>query len=247
MSPPLALLMLIVLAAFAVEASLGFGSALVTVALGSMVMPIDALLPAFLPLNLALSIYLSTRYFRHVDKRLLLFRMLPVMLLGIPIGLMAFRVLPPSALKRSFGAFVIGLAAIEIVRLARGGGGAAPPLGRAKALTLLLLGGVVHGAFATGGPLAVYVTGRELGDDKARFRATLSMLWLVLNAAMLAGYAALGRIDGVSLRTTLVLAAPLAIGLLAGELLHARFPMKTFKLTVFAVLAAAGGVLLARG
>ncbi len=246
-SVALAELMLVVLAAFTVEASLGFGATLVTVALGSLIYPIDTLLPAFVPLNLVLSGYIASRYRRDIDVSALGRRIAPAMLAGMPVGILAFRALPEGLLKRALAAFVLVLAAIEIWRLARETREAARPLPRAAALGLLALGGVVHGAFGTGGPLAVYVAGRDLGDDKARFRSTLSTLWLVLNSVLLVTYAAMGRVDGASARMTLALAPPLALGLALGEALHARVPMKTFKVLVFTLLAVAGVVLLVRG
>ncbi len=40
--------------AFSIETALGFGATLISVALGSFVLDLDALLPALAPLNLAL-------------------------------------------------------------------------------------------------------------------------------------------------------------------------------------------------
>lgn len=242
-------LALVVLLAFLIESSLGFGSALVTVALGSLFMPMDLLLPAYLPPALLLSSYLSIRYYQWADKRLLFGLVMPCMVLGLPLGLFAFRALPASTLKRCFGAFIAGLAMIELW-WARGDAAAttrAPPMNRLLAALLLVLGGVAHGAFSTGGPLAVYVTGRTLGDDKAKFRATLSVLWLLLNAVMVVSYLALGNIHKGTLKVSLALIPALAMGLYLGELLHARVPMRTFKLAVFALLLAAGATLVARG
>lgn len=244
--PPLLPLALVVFAAFAVEASLGFGSALLTVTLGSILCPIGALLPAFVPLNLMLSLYIATRYRRDVDRALLLRRVVPAMLAGLPIGLVGFR-FAGRGLSRALAAFVLALAAIELLRLARGAASGARPLGRARSALLLVLAGAAHGAFATGGPLAVYVVGRDLGGHKARFRATMSTLWLSLNTVMLASYLWMGKVDGASARTTLALVAPLVLGLLAGEAAHARVPAKAFRALVFVVLGAGGAALLARG
>ncbi len=127
MSGTIGLLVLVVFLAFLVEAALGFGATVVAVALGAFLVPIPELLAAFVPLNIVLSAYLAVRYRRDIHWRLLMLRIVPLMVAGIPVG-------------------------------------------------LLLLGwGVVHGAFATGGPMAVFVSGRVL-TDKGRFRSTLSTL-----------------------------------------------------------------------
>jgi uncharacterized protein len=243
---PLALLMLVVFAAFAVEASLGFGAALVTMSFGSIVYPLDEILPAFLPPSLLLSAYIAARYRTAIDRGVLVRRILPAMLAGLPIGLFAFRSLPEAMLRRTLGAFVLALAALELFRMRRGAPASPGPLTRVQAIALLVLGGVAHGAFGTGGPLAVYVAGRELGGDKAVFRATLSALWLALNTVMIAGFAWTGRLDGASGRASIALVLPLGLGLLAGEALHSRLPMTTFKKLVFSLVGAAGAALLLR-
>jgi uncharacterized membrane protein YfcA len=243
---PLTKLMAIVFAAFAVEASLGFGSALVAMTLGSILFPLDVLLPAFVPLSLVLSTYITVRYRAHIDRPMLLRRIVPAMVAGLPVGLFAFQVLPASWLKRALAAFILVLVAVELWKMTRAPAAAPRPLARPVALGLLFLGGLLHGAFATGGPLAVYVAGRDLAHDKSRFRSTLSALWLALNVVLLATYTVLGKVDRASLHMTLALAVPLGLGLIAGELVHARVPAQAFRPMVFALLGIAGVVLAVR-
>jgi uncharacterized membrane protein YfcA len=235
----------VVLVAFAVEGTIGFGATVVTVALGAFLLPIEALLPAFVPVNMVLSLYLAARYRRDVDRRLLLARVLPLMGLGLPLGLYAAKSLGSAGLRVGFGAFVALLSAFELysARALRGPASRAP--GRLAGGALLLAAGVVHGLFGTGGPLAVYVAGREM-TDKARFRATLSALWLLLNTALVASFAADGRVGGASLTITAALFPSLLAGLLLGELAHRRVPAGLFRTLVFALLLCAGLLLMAR-
>jgi hypothetical protein len=83
---PLTKLIAIVFVAFAVEASLGFGSALVAITLGSMLFPLEVLLPAFVPLSLAVAAYITVRYGDRVDRPMLFRRVAPAMVAGLPIG-----------------------------------------------------------------------------------------------------------------------------------------------------------------
>jgi uncharacterized membrane protein YfcA len=236
----------VVLAAFAVETALGFGATVVAVALGAFVAPINAVLPPFVVLNVALSSYLVARYRREVDRRLLFARVVPWMGLGLPLGALAGRVLGAAGLRLAFGVFVVALSAVEL-RRGRAGASAepAPPPSRIAGSALLVAAGVVHGAFATGGPLAVYVAGREIGD-KARFRATLAALWLLLNAALLGLYAAEGRLGGASPALAAALAPALGAGILLGERIHRRVPVALFRTLVFVLLLGAGLLLAAR-
>jgi len=240
---------LVVLVAFTVEAALGFGATLVTVTLGALVLPVNQVLPAFVPLNVLLSLTLVWSNRQHVRQDLLWRRIVPLMALGLPLGMLAFARLDAAFLVRLYGVFVVVLAALELSRAwrARAATIEVPhdrPYGAFERF-ILVLGGVVHGAFGTGGPMVVYVSGRLL-TDKSEFRATLSALWLILNIVLLASYAIGGRIDEHSALLTGVLAPALVLGIVLGNLLHHRIPADRFRRVVFVMLAAAGVVLALR-
>lgn len=238
-------LMVVVFVAFVVEASIGFGSTVVTVALGALFVPVETILPAFVPLNLLMSIYLSRRYRRFIVWPLVLRRIIPMMLLGMPLGMLAFRRLGSGSLVFAFGAFVVALSVLELVRAHGAGAAARPPLPRTLGGVLLVVAGVIHGAFATGGPLVVYVMGREV-REKAAFRATLSLLWLVLNTVLLIGFLWSGKLDAATGLTTAWLLIPLGVGLVVGERLHHRIPEARFRTAMFSLLTVAGVVLMFR-
>jgi uncharacterized membrane protein YfcA len=233
----------IVAAAFTVEAALGFGASLVMVTLGALLLDIRSLLVAVVPLNVTLSLWLVVRGRRHVDTRLLFRAVLPLMALGLPLGMWALRALDASLMKRTFGVFVTLLALSALANRGQRG-----PAARSAVTDRLLLfaGGVVHGAFATGGPMAVYVVGQRLAD-KAAFRATLSSLWLVLNSLLVISFVVDGRLDAASLVTTAKLLGALAVGLVVGEVLHRRVPEHTFRTLVWVVLGLGGAMLVIRG
>lgn len=228
-------LVVVIALAFAVEGALGFGATLVAVTLGAFLVPVDALLPAFVPLNAVLSASIVARSRRAVDVRLLLRVVLPAMALGMPFGMWAARSLDAELLVKVFGAFVIVIAAFELARRSL-------PL---PSPLLLVLGGLVHGAFGTGGPMAVVVVGREV-EDKSAFRATLSALWLLLNGALLAGWFFDGKLHAESATLTSLLAIGLVAGMIVGEVLHRTVPATLFRRVVWLGLLAAGTVLLAR-
>lgn len=235
----------VVLGAFAVETALGFGATLISVALGSLILPIPALLPALVPVNLALSTWLAVRYARQIDRAFLLRRLLPLMALGLPLGMALFRFADASSLKRVFGAFLVVLSSIELWRMRATRSAAPAPLARPAEIALLVAGGVVHGAFATGGPMAVYVSSRAI-HDKGAYRATLCVLWALLNSVLLASYAIGGDLDAGSLAISASLVPSLALGLVLGEIAHHRVPVPLFRAGVFVGLAIAGAMLLAR-
>ena len=151
----------------------------------------------------------------------------------------AFHVPGQGWLILAFAAFVIGLAAFELARPSEG------ELRRTVRLGLLGLGGVAHGLFGTGGPMIVYVVRRRLPDKRA-FRSTLAVLWLVLNAALLANFASAHLYTRQVAHTGLAIAAVILPGLVLGERIHRRLDPARFERAVWIVLLLAGIALAIR-
>ncbi len=238
------LVALVVFLAFTTETVLGFGATVITLALGAALVPLRPLLAALIPLNLALSAYLTARHWRDVDVRALTRRIGPPMLAAMPVGMLLAARLPAAWLVRAFGLFVLALASIELRRMRRAQ--PATDLSRNASLGLLALGGAVHGMFGVGGPLVVWVVSRWF-DDRHRVRATLNALWLTLNVIFLAPMALDGTLSRASLGATITFVPSLVAATWAGEKLHARVPESTFRKAVYAMLLAAGVVLVVRG
>src|SRR5688572_25993932 len=228
----------IVALAFAADASTGFGATVIALALGIHLFPLGELLPVFVPLGLFVSAWIALRGRAHVARGLLLARILPWMGIGLALGLAVFESASHELLRRAFGAFVVGLALLELWRLLRERT-AARELPRPAASAALLGAGVMHGMFSTGGPLLVWALGRSLPDKRA-FRATLSCVWLVLGSALTTAYALGGRLDGGTLRATASLVPVLGLALAAGEWAHQRLDERRFRVIVYGLLLASG-------
>jgi hypothetical protein len=141
---------------------------------------------------------------------------------------------------------VVTLSALELTKRAAAEGAPPPRTSRVVGSALLVAGGMIHGAFATGGPMVVYVIGRTLGTDKARFRATLSVLWLTLNSILVVSYALSEKLTASSGTTSLAFIVSLGVGLALGEIAFRRIAPARFRTFIFGMLAVAGAVLIAR-
>lgn len=240
MIDPWLLLGAFILLAYTVEAVTGFGSIVIALSLGALFLPIPALLPVLVPLNIAQSGYLTLRHRRHIHLPTLFGLILPLMAAGTVIGYLLRPALEGALLKTLFGLLIVWFAGRELWRMARGG--AAVRHGLAATRGLMLAAGVSHGLFASGGPLLVYgLAGTPL--DKARLRATLIAVWLALNGLLTIIF----LLDGSLIPNLPRLATYLPVvlvGLVAGEWLHSRIDERRFRQLVFALLAVTG-VLLA--
>ncbi len=224
--------------AFSVEAATGFGATVIAVALGVHLFPLDELLPVIVPLGLVLSASIAWRERAHTDRRLLLRRILPLMILGLALGLAVFETASNTALQRVFGLFIVVVALLELWRT-RAGAPTAPALPPFLRNAALLGAGVIHGLFSSGGPLLVYALGRAPIAKRA-FRATLSTVWVVMATALSTAYALRGHVDAGTLTASATLLPVLGLAFLAGNWLHGRLDEQRFRAFVYVLLLAAG-------
>jgi uncharacterized membrane protein YfcA len=245
MTTSLLALLLIVFLAFLVETTAGFGATVVTVTLSAHFIPIPELLHSFVPVNLVLSTYLVISHRRDIDFATLGRRILPLMMAGLLAGIALHTLRAQPWLKALFGVLVVILSVVELWRQRQAIGQPLQPLPRATAGAALLGAGLFHGLFACGGPLAVYVAGREIGD-KGTFRATLSTLWLILSSVLVASFVWHGEITTATATRSGLLLVPLALGIVAGERLHDRLSGPAFRRAIFLLLLVAGLALSVR-
>jgi uncharacterized membrane protein YfcA len=235
----------IVLLASAAQQAIGFGATVLVVALSALLVPLQVVLPAFVPVNTALSAFTALRRAREVRVRVLLVELLPAMAPGLVLGLLTFRQHAHEGLKLAFAGLVVGLASVELWRLRGPEAQDRPPLPLLPRVLLLAFGGYIHGVFGAGGPMIVYVLRRRL-PDKGELRATLALVWLVLNVPIVANYASLGLIGRSSLLLSLLLALPFWPAVLLGDLIHRRLAPRRFQLWVCVLLLIAGATLAIR-
>lgn len=239
----MALLALIVFCAYGIEAALGFGCTILAVTMAVHLYDLRVLLPVLVSLNLLLSAYIVLRHRDAVCWRLLLGRILPLMIVGMPAGMLLLSWGDGPYLKLGFGVFVVLLSAVELWRSRARARAATRPLTLPRAAAVLALGGLMHGLYASGGPMAVYFTSRE-SVDKRQFRSTLTLLWLLLNGILMVGYLYRGMVTMETARMSAILLVPLVAGIAAGEWFHGRVKEHTFRRLVFSLLLFGGLVLI---
>lgn len=245
MAPALLPMAGIVALGFAVQAMAGFGNGLICVTLGAHFLPIPELVALVVPLSIVQTAWITGRNRHHLDRPLLLRRVLPLMGTGAVAGFVLLPVLGEATeLELALGSLVVLLALRELWRL-RTPELASPALPRAGANAAMLAAGVVHGLFATGGPLLVYALGQEL-PDRRRFRATLCAVWLSLNSLLIVGFVHQGRLGPAQLAMLPVLYLAMAVGTWGGDRLHDLASPRTFRLAVYGLLLLGGLSLLLR-
>lgn len=236
----------IVFLGYGVETVTGFGSILICVTLGAHLLPIHELLTLAVPLSLLQAAYIAGRHASGIRWRLFWLTIVPLMGAGTAVGMVVRDELAGAWVRAVFAVLVLVLATRELWLMHRARAAlqaASRPLPPAASMSAMVGAGVIHGIYATGGPMLVYAMGRS-GLDKHQFRSTLAAVWLVLNVALVTGYLLEGRYDAGTGADLLVLLPAIPLGIIAGEHLHRRVDERRFKAVVFAMLIPAALSLL---
>jgi uncharacterized membrane protein YfcA len=162
---------LIVVFGYAVLAVGGFGSALVSMPLLALVLPVKLVVPLMLLLDFTGMLSQGVRLRRDLDRAEMM-AIVPPVLAGMLAGVTALVWLPGRALLALLGVFILAYALYSFRQSAP-----RTPIARWWAVPAGLFGGLIGGMFGTGGAIfALYFTLRI--PDFTRMRATLSAVFV---------------------------------------------------------------------
>ena len=92
---------------------------------------------------------------------------------------------------------------------------------------ILLLAGIIHGMFVSGGALLVIYATQVL-KDKEEFRATVAPVWVVLNSCLMFTQMRAGLIGQADVRLILISIVPLLVATWIGKKLVKKVSQKVF-------------------
>ncbi len=227
----------IVVIAHFLEGVTGFGSTALSMPFLTILLGIHIAKPVLALYTLLLCIYILARSIKNVDWRTF-GKMMAAMIIGLPIGIFLYNQLPKKPLLILLSVFMI---VVSVRGLLYNFGilkqGKKPK--EILSLILVFLGGIMHGAFASGGPLIIiYATGKI--PEKSRFRATMCMVWLTLNTVLLAQMAFSNQLTQ-EVGSTSLWGLPFLIGgTLLGDWAHKHIKDTFFTKLTFGILLASG-------
>lgn len=162
------------------------------------------------------------------------FRIAVFVVLGLPVGMWLFNKLPESTLKKILGAFMI-VVSIRGLIITYKGSKYVKSINSSILNIFLFLGGCIHGAFSSGGPLVILYASEKL-PNKSNFRATLSMIWLTLNSIIVLQSTLSHGITLDVLKLSFYTLPFLAVGAFLGNLAHHKIKDGSFTKIVYVVL-----------
>jgi uncharacterized membrane protein YfcA len=255
MEPALLMTGIIIFLSHALEAMTGFGCTIFALPFITLLFGIYEAKVLLTCVGWILSLYIvATKYQKIVFRQFFII----VLTAGfsMPLGIYFFNHLPTEIITLVLGVFIVATATIQL----RSGNMSSQPKSNQHHIwnvLFLVVGGVFHGAFATGGPFIVFYAAKKL-RDKGEFRATLSLLWLTLNTILfltdptfqpilnhISGFVFKGASMTKDVHLLMGTLPFLLAGIVVGEIIHRRVNAKHFHQTVFGVLFATGLFMIA--
>ena len=238
---------LTVLATHLIEGITGFGSSVLALPFLTPLVGIRNAVPMLCLLNCVMAAYLVCRSRRSISWKEFGFIALWVAL-GLPVGLALYEFLPAHILCAVLGAAMIVIGADGSRKCLKRTDSTDSSAGAKRSIfmrALLFCGGIIQGAFGSGGPFIVIYAAKAL-PEKSLFRVTLSLLWLVTNSVRLVVWSVQGTVWNRENIALILAALPfMAAGVLIGDYLHHRVNAFYFRLCVYLVLCVAGAVMFA--
>jgi uncharacterized membrane protein YfcA len=190
-------------------------------------------------------------YISIAKRRLINFRQFMIigicMGAGLPIGMVLFRTFDMVLLKKILAIFIIITSLWQLVSSTlfkqRETNLFSVSIKTLSSYAILIVGGIIHGMFSSGGPLVVIYASRTL-HNKGEFRATLCLLWTILNTIIIITYLIEGSISQEIAVNAGILLPVVILGIVAGEKIHHKPDRKGFSVLVFSILLLTGWFML---
>jgi uncharacterized membrane protein YfcA len=214
--PALFLAPLVVVVAYVVLAIGGFGSALISIPLLALILPVKLVMPLVLIVDFIATATSGMR-FRHDVALGELKPLLPWTALGLIAGVTLLVKLPQQWVLLTLGLFIFGYAIYSLAYHDR-----ANQCSRWWSIPTGLSGGVISGLFGMGGPMYVVYLARRIGEP-VRLRATLATIFSLNAAARLALFLFSGLLLQIEVWIAALYLLPfMVLGLVIGHRIHLK-------------------------
>lgn len=224
---------LVVLTTHFLEGITGFGCTVLAMPFAILLTGINVAKPVLTIYGLLLCLYIVIISYKDIAWKHY-FRIIAFMGLGLPVGMWLFNKLPEDTLKNILAVFMIIISIRGLINSFRED--IQPTSIKGPILNFILfIGGCIHGAFTSGGPLVIIYAAEKL-QNKASFRATLCFLWVTLNSIIIAQSAQSGAMTTDVIKLSLYALPFLIIGALLGNWAHHKIKDGIFTKIVYIVL-----------
>lgn len=177
-------------------------------------------------------VFIAVQQWKYSNKKELK-KILLIMLAGMAAGTVLYRIIPMNFLLPAYGVVIV-LIALKRLFLPQ-----TTHLPQWACIAVLIIAGIIHGMFVSGGALLVLYASLVL-TDKSEFRATIAATWAVLDPTffVLNFDVALWNAENLMLIGLCIL--PLIVSVYLGNVLHQRIGKEMFMKLTYVLLVASG-------
>ena len=222
-----------------VFSTIGFGIGMVSIPILLLAFDAQTAVVMLNTVEVPLSVLMVWQNRRHLERG----EILPITIAGLVGAIVGAFVLAASAerpLRISIIVLIVVLTVVTALNLRAG-----VPMPRFLGPVIGFLVGLMLTALGVGGPLlALYMLARRWGRDA--IRGSMSLLFLFVMPAAVAGYAAHGLYTPERLTLTAVTLAPVIAGFFLGSRIARDMNERAFRIVAIAVIAATSTVVLVR-
>ena len=244
---------LVILLANIIQGITGFAGTILAMPPSLMLVGYSVAKPVLNVLGLLSGIYVFVGHREHVSWKEVK-KIVAVMAVSILLGILIKGLFEgkEQLLYKLLGIFVILLSIQGGLSLRRKGAdenaesrGAAQAADSPFSYVILVLSGIVHGIFVSGGPLLISYLTKKI-KDKVSFRATISTVWIFLNTLIMLDDIRAGFWTGGLLITQLISLPFLFAGMYIGSRLYVRMSQRFFMILTYILLFISGISLLVK-
>lgn len=216
----------------------GFAGTVLAMPPGIFLQGIDTAKMVLNILGILASLWIIVVSYRDINwsevKKILFF-----MVIGTILGMKLFTLLPLGFLLKIYAIFIIlmalkGIFIKEEVKTPEW-----------VLVGVILLAGVIHGMFVSGGPLIMIYVAKKL-KSKSSFRATLAVVWIVLNSYLAVSHYNQGIFTPENIRLLYLSIPPLVLGMIVGNILHYKMSQASFLRLSYILLSISGVALVVK-
>lgn len=226
------LFILVVFCTYTVEGITGFAGTMLAMPISMTLLGVREAKLILNIVTLIVSSMIGYKTYKDINKKELL-KIILLMLVGLAVGLYLFQILPVPGLAYLYGVFIIIIAVRGLFVKEQ------KSHSKAVLIGIVLLAGVIHGMFLSGGSLLVIYAVIAL-KDKSVIRATLTPVWLVLNSIMLVQDIYFQRITPHVLQLIGYCIIPIILAVIFGDYLHKKMNQVFFVKLTYGLLILSG-------
>ncbi len=227
-----------------VQGAVGFGFTLLAVTFFLLILQSGDAVQLLIIINLTISLALSGKLWRDVDKALWI-RLVIGALLGLPLGLMVFRTADVDQLKILASVAILTFVALAVFRR-QGSADSRGPGTRFRTPSSVAVGALAGGMTTSlgmpGPAIVLYLTAVGAGKDATR-SLSLTFFAVSYGASLILQTATVGVSRGVWITAALLLPVA-AVGALLGHALGSRVSEAAFRRVVLTLVASSGAYVL---